>query len=326
MLFKLTRMVMCLDGAYHSYQKSMMMQLLILMYQKKEDLPQWRMLVGSVSVYNEEAGELSFSVLSRVVLGDNLKAKFEHMDKMYKLTRTYAASSDLLREEMQRTKRKNGYYMLTHKHVEVRTVTTFMLEKIRALTLNVFTEYTGPTRGKDSKNNPAYLPNANLHQKYTSLQRLWLKDIIGSANNTMRAYQKACSGTWAKDVAIHTVFPGFDNPMRVAALADSYEDAIRVSHPAKDVPGSEDPRFEASLEDSEDTDVDLMPCDADVPGRYDHSSDESSDEEADEVLAKPARVPRPVDQKSCLSDDDSDEAPPKPIKRGRPSGSRNRAK
>ena len=117
MLYKLTRLVMCLDGNYRTYQKGMMMQLLILLYQQKHDLPTWKMFTRSVSVFNEEAGEMSFSVLSRVVLGDNLKMKFDHMDKMYKLTRAYSEASEALRVEQDRKERKHGYHLLTDKQV-----------------------------------------------------------------------------------------------------------------------------------------------------------------------------------------------------------------
>ena len=108
LLFKLARMVICLDGNIRGYQKSMMMQLLLLMYQKQHESPQWKMLVGSVSVFNEEAGEASFSVLSRVCLGDTLKSNFEHMDKMYQLTRQYSVLSDSIQDEQGRGKRENG--------------------------------------------------------------------------------------------------------------------------------------------------------------------------------------------------------------------------
>ena len=112
-------MVICLDGNIRGYQKSMMMQLLLLMYQKKNESPQWKMLVGSVSVYNEEAGESSFSVLSRVCLGDTLKSDFKHMDKMYQLTRQYSVLSDSIQDEKGRSKRENGFLLLTDRLTEV---------------------------------------------------------------------------------------------------------------------------------------------------------------------------------------------------------------
>ena len=69
--------------------RSMMMQLLNLMYQREHNLPSWQMFSRSTAVFNEEVGEHSFSILSRLVLGDTTKCSFAHMDTMYALsTRT----------------------------------------------------------------------------------------------------------------------------------------------------------------------------------------------------------------------------------------------
>ena len=62
-----------------------MMQMLLLMHQRHFDLPTWRMFVSTTAVYNEEIGEMSLSQLSRCVLGDTVKAKFQHMHTQYKL-------------------------------------------------------------------------------------------------------------------------------------------------------------------------------------------------------------------------------------------------
>ena len=61
-----------------------MMQLMLLVHQRRYDLPSWRMFASSPAVFNEEIGEMSFAQLSRCVLGDTVKAKFSHMHRQYK--------------------------------------------------------------------------------------------------------------------------------------------------------------------------------------------------------------------------------------------------
>jgi hypothetical protein len=65
------------------YIRSIIMQLLVILHQKQHNLPAWQILKRSLSLFNEEAGEMSFSVLSRCVLGDTIKHKLEYMNNMY---------------------------------------------------------------------------------------------------------------------------------------------------------------------------------------------------------------------------------------------------
>ncbi len=195
------------------------MQLLLLMYQREQNLPTWQMFEGSVSVLNEEAGGTSFSLLARVVLGDCLKAEFPHMNQMYKMTRQYSKVTDEIVGEQGRSRRHHGYTLLNDKNQEILTVGVFMLEKIRAITLNSFTEYTGQPKPK----NPAYDVNANLTQPYTKEHRFWIPDIIPLCLRTMAKYREACTGTWAEASGLHEFWPTFHNPLRVAAVQGNHQ-------------------------------------------------------------------------------------------------------
>ena len=152
-LVRVCRVMMCLNQRYRTYPKAIMMQLLLLMHQRQFDLPTWRMFVTSPAVFNEEIGEMSFAQLSRCVLGDTVKAKFQHMHTQYKLTNLYAATTETLRTEQGRTARKSGYYSLHKKKKEVGMVVAFMQETINAIRFKVFQVYTGET----NKDNPNYL-------------------------------------------------------------------------------------------------------------------------------------------------------------------------
>ena len=220
-LFRMVRLMICLNQSHKTYAKSMMMQLLILMYQKEKNLPSWQMFMGSPSVFNEEAGEMSFSVLARCCLGDTTKMMFEHMSNMYKLTSLYAETTDVLRTELGRVRKENGYYSLDNKGVEVQTVITFMQESIRALKFNVFRHFTGPLKN----DNPAYNPGSGQSELYKSDKVMWIKDVKDIATSWMYKYEAAYSGTWAKDNGLHKILPLYDNDRRVAALSGTHASA-----------------------------------------------------------------------------------------------------
>jgi hypothetical protein len=291
-LFKLTRMVICLDGNIRGYQKSMMMQLILLMHQEKNKLPQWDMLKKSIAVFNEEAGELSFSVLSRVVLGDNMKANFQHMDKMYRLTRAYASTSDEIRNGQGRTRRKNGHYLLTDKDTEVLTVAAFMLETIRAITNNTFTQYTG----KAAKKNPAFVANANLTEPFTSTEKFWQQDVVTTGMLTMKKYIGACSSTWALDKQLHRDWPSFNNPMRVAVLQENYH-ALMEAKDGSDVEEQHADTASDSSSDEEPNDEPIVGAPEIPPVRGANQS----------VVQPPKKAKRPRNRPVSESEPSSDE-------------------
>ena len=80
----------------HDYPKKIMTYLLTLNYWRHNDMPIWKMMEHNICILNEELGELYYSILSRCVLGDNIKCNFDHMNKIYKLLPIYRD----IREEM----------------------------------------------------------------------------------------------------------------------------------------------------------------------------------------------------------------------------------
>ena len=71
------------------YAECTAMHMNTLAYMKIHDTPTWRLIVNHFNCHNEELGEMSFSVLSRAMLGDNHKHKLDHMNEMHKLTALY---------------------------------------------------------------------------------------------------------------------------------------------------------------------------------------------------------------------------------------------
>lgn len=58
---------------------------MVLQYWIKNDHCAFQMMKSNMGIYNEEAGEMSFAILSRYVLGDSVKDNFDHMNKVFAL-------------------------------------------------------------------------------------------------------------------------------------------------------------------------------------------------------------------------------------------------
>jgi hypothetical protein len=272
-LVRVCRVMMCLNQRYRTYPKAIMLQLLLLMHQRQFDLPTWRMFVTSPAVFNEEIGEMSFAQLSRCVLGDTVKAKFQHMHTQYKLTNLYSATTDTLRTEQGRTARKSGYYSLRKKKKEVRMVVAFMQETINAIRFKVFQVYTGEA----NKDNPNYLYSLTpKFEKYTDTSVMWIKDIKPLAGKWMEDYQKKCTGTWAKQAGIHLVLPAFDNEARVAAKSVPPSRAHQAALAVRAI--AEKKSQSVSSSESEDSDEGADP---DLEDDYSDAADNKHTEDVD---------------------------------------------
>ena len=87
MLIRLLHVLISLNTPReHGYTASIVTQILIVLYQKKHDTPAWRMLKHDFTVFNEEVGEMAFSILARCVLGDSSQSRLEHLNEAYTLS------------------------------------------------------------------------------------------------------------------------------------------------------------------------------------------------------------------------------------------------
>jgi hypothetical protein len=117
-------------GTPHDYPKMMMCQLLSMSYWSSFDLPAWRMMQNNMCVFNEEMGETYYSVLSRCVLGDNIKSDFEHMNKIFKLLPLYKQVKD----DMSSDVRDKMFSLTWHHNVDLDaeeiTATSFFFKRL----------------------------------------------------------------------------------------------------------------------------------------------------------------------------------------------------
>ena len=87
-------------GTAHDYPKMQLSYLLLLEYWRVNKCVPWTMMKGNMNVFNEEYGEISFSILARCVLGDHIKSKFDHTRRLYRMLPAYrSVKQDILEDQ-----------------------------------------------------------------------------------------------------------------------------------------------------------------------------------------------------------------------------------
>ena len=135
-----------------NYTRACLTQLLILVYQSKKKLPFWTMLKSNSACFNEETGELAFSVLSRCVLGDSSKSNFDHLNDMYALLHTYMALTDDIRDDFAKHgPTKNWRKVYKPDCEELEETVAFMRLTIRSIKHGKYKIYDGSDQSYERK-------------------------------------------------------------------------------------------------------------------------------------------------------------------------------
>lgn len=175
-LIRLQIMLKNREGGHRSYIQSGLLQVLIMLYQRQHDLPIWQMLMHDTSMLNEETGEMSFSVLSRCVVGDQNAAKFEYLNKMYILIPAFVQMEDDLTGDLCKTGPKfNWRRKVKPDGEEVQAVGAFIKSMIRAASLNRLNEYDG--KNKDSACYKDAIKGGASLRAVSSVTPFWMDDV-----------------------------------------------------------------------------------------------------------------------------------------------------
>ncbi len=86
-------------GKSNTYAQSVLMQCLFTCHQRKHRLPVWTMFKRNMACFNEEAGEISFSMLSRSARGDTCEHYLPHLQKLYLLLHAYASVEAMIKRQ-----------------------------------------------------------------------------------------------------------------------------------------------------------------------------------------------------------------------------------
>ena len=85
--------------ASNTYVQAILMDMLLNMHRYKEKLPAWTLLKEHLCMFNEEPGEMSFSVLSRTMLADTTQNHLAHVNRTFPTIHMHKAMDDSFRTD-----------------------------------------------------------------------------------------------------------------------------------------------------------------------------------------------------------------------------------
>jgi hypothetical protein len=86
-------------AASNTYVQAILMDMLLNMHRFQEKLPAWTLLKEHLCMFNEEPGEMSFSVLSRTMLADSTQNHLAHVNKTFQTIHLHKAMDDSFRSD-----------------------------------------------------------------------------------------------------------------------------------------------------------------------------------------------------------------------------------
>ena len=234
----------------HNYGKSIVMQLLLLLSQAKANVPVWQLFKNNMAAFNEEVGELAFSVLARAVLGDAQKSNFNHLNEMYTLIHTYRAVDDDVRQDIDKTGPKcNWRHVVDCDGEKVDATKSWLVAFIRKLRYNQLSVYNGSKKGYASAVGAAAAQTrrATRHPMWEDASiRANLALAIATARKTYmdQAWGHCISSVWPE--LKHRVAMDRSRSEVACSGADE-EDAVMAEEP--DPPPAADPEEEEKEEE-----------------------------------------------------------------------------
>jgi hypothetical protein len=195
MLHRMLHLLMILQrGKSHMYIHSIMMQLLILLHQRRQNTCAWQMLMESLSTFNEEAGELSFSMLARCVLGDTQKRKFAHLNLIYQQIHFYGAlERELGADGAGFNKNGNWRKKLDPDGEFLTAVTAHMQSVIRQIRMRTLHVYTGkPRTWRD------LTPARGTMKRVSNPTPLWVVDMEPELDRQLLKCKQKFSTFWVE--------------------------------------------------------------------------------------------------------------------------------
>jgi hypothetical protein len=187
-------LMMLTRGKSHMYIHSVMMQLLVLLHQRRNNTCAWQMLMGSLATFNEESGELSFSMLARCILGDTQKRKFAHLNKLYQQIHFYGEiERELGADGAGFNKNGNWRKKLDPEGAVVVAVTAHMRSVIRQIRGRVFRVYSGkPRTWRDLG------PAMGTMKLVTNATPLWMPDMGPQLDKQLQKCKEKFSTFWVE--------------------------------------------------------------------------------------------------------------------------------
>jgi hypothetical protein len=141
-LMHLYKVFICLGST--EYEKAITMQLLLILYwrQHQNMLPVWAMMESHFACFNEEPGEISLSVLSRLTKRDTMKHDFDHLSTKFKLVHMYHQMADMFSDVlMKRGTWERSHYCVEPTGGDVKILERFFRDMIDNIVADKYTPY-----------------------------------------------------------------------------------------------------------------------------------------------------------------------------------------
>ena len=177
-------------GTAHNYPKLILANLLILAHWTKTNYVAKQMMEKNISCVNEELGEMSFSILSRSVLGDHHKADIVHMNDMYSLLPMYRHIDQDINSDVNSSTSLSWRHKIDPDGPEVRAVTLFFRQKIDEASWQHFKTYDGSLASFKSRVDAA----AHLTQSVSPL--VWMEYVLMDVPAVFKQVQVDVTGYW----------------------------------------------------------------------------------------------------------------------------------
>ena len=127
----------------HDYPKRQLSYMLLLAYWQKTGHVTYSIMDGNMNLFNEEYGEIFFSTLSRCVLGDHIKADFDHMNNIYKLLSVYRdVKNDMLQEHSGSSRSINWHHNIPSDSEDVAATAFWFRRVITQICNGTYKSYT----------------------------------------------------------------------------------------------------------------------------------------------------------------------------------------
>ena len=157
-------------GTAHNYPRIQLSYLLILEHWRVNNYVRaLRMIRSNSAIINEELGEASFSLLGNVMLGDNLKSKFDHMSRMYSFLPIYRDIRDELKIQLGTKDSINWHHNIRTDDEAVGSAAIFFNRLISGVRDATYQSYNGePECFKNLASGQQNLTHEHMPRVYTT--------------------------------------------------------------------------------------------------------------------------------------------------------------
>ena len=173
----------------HNYPKIQLAHLLIMQYWNKYDSCATRMMTDNMGIYNEEFGEITFSMLAKCTIGDTIKDDFDYMNKMYTLLPILRDLKDDILDDSNVSDKLSWRHVIDEQGEEVLTCSVFFKRIIRQICSGTFKAY-----------NPSGYVYKNSITSISEMQTSSLP-LVWMDNDNIESYINDLYGKIYKDVS-----------------------------------------------------------------------------------------------------------------------------